>query len=61
MAERTEGRLVQVDAHIMLAQLAGLRNEPDRQQIHLDRARELAWCDGSPHCYKSALETVIAR
>jgi tetratricopeptide (TPR) repeat protein len=61
LAERTESRLVQADAHIMLAQLAGIRNEAEIQQVHLDRARELAWCDGSPHCYKSALETLVAR
>jgi tetratricopeptide (TPR) repeat protein len=61
LAERTEARLVQVDAHILLSQVAGASNEAETQQVHLDRARELAWCDGSPHCYKSALESVIAR
>ncbi len=61
LAQRTESRLVQVDIHILLAELAASRNEAEIQQIHLDRARELAWCDGSPHCYKSALETVITR
>jgi hypothetical protein len=49
IADRCEYRLVQADCHNLLA-----RATNDRR--HAEIARERAWCDGPPHCYKPALD-----
>lgn len=56
IADRCEYRLKQADIHNFLARLelnAGNRAEA-RQ--HAEIAKERAWCDGPPYCYKPALD-----
>ena len=62
IADRCGYRLVQADAHLVLAQLAlseveGLAFEagdlPEARR-HAEAARERAWCDGPPHRYEAA-------
>jgi tetratricopeptide (TPR) repeat protein len=56
IADRCEYRLVQADAHNLLARLyldAGDRTEARR---HAEIAKQRAWCDGPPHCCKPALD-----
>ncbi len=56
IADRCEYRLKQADIHNFLARLAlddGNRVVA-RQQAEI--AKERAWCDGPPHCYKPALD-----
>jgi hypothetical protein len=70
IADRCEYRLKQAEIHNFLARLAwekvdALRGTGDedgaaqalaeaREQAEI--AKERAWCDGRPHCYKPALE-----
>ncbi len=56
IADRCEYRLVQADAHNLLAQLALGAGDKKAARRHAETARERAWCDGPPHCYKPALE-----
>ena len=56
IADRSEYRLVQADAHNFLARLALDEGERKAAREHAAVARERAWCDGPPHCYKPALE-----
>ena len=56
IADRCEYRLVQADAHNLLARLALDGGEPDVARQHAQIARERAECDGPPHCYQPALE-----
>jgi tetratricopeptide (TPR) repeat protein len=56
IADRFEYRLKQADIHNFLAQLAldeGNRTEARR---HAEIAKERAWCNSPPHCYKPALD-----
>lgn len=56
IADRCEFRLAQAEIHNFLARLAmdaGDRTEAQRQA---ERARERAWCDGPPYCYKPAMD-----
>jgi tetratricopeptide (TPR) repeat protein len=62
IAERCDYRLVQADAHLILAQLALSEVEelafeagdlPEAHR-HAEAARDLAWCDGPPHRYEAA-------
>ena len=56
IADRCEYRLVQADAHNLLARLALDAGEPDVARQHAEMAKERARCDGPPHCYQPALE-----
>ncbi|MCJ7510051.1 MAG: DUF4062 domain-containing protein [Dehalococcoidia bacterium] len=56
IADRCEYRLVQADAHNLLARLALDAGEPDVARQHAAIARERALCDGPPHCYQPALD-----
>lgn len=56
IANRCEYRLVQVDCHNVLARLAIASHDRATAIRHAKIARERAWCDGPPHCYKPALD-----
>jgi tetratricopeptide (TPR) repeat protein len=56
IADRCEYRLAQADIHNFLARLALDDGDKDVARQHADIARERAWCDGPPHCYKPALD-----
>jgi tetratricopeptide (TPR) repeat protein len=56
IADRCEYRLVQADIHNFLAQVALEKGNREEARKHAEIARERAWCDGPPHCYKPALE-----
>jgi len=56
IADRCEYRLVQADAHNLLARLALDAGEQPAARQHAEIARERALCDGPPHCYKPALD-----
>jgi tetratricopeptide (TPR) repeat protein len=56
IADRCEYRLVQADAHNLLAHLALDAGDYKLARHHAEIARERAWCDGRPHCYKPALD-----
>lgn len=56
IANRFEYRLAQAEIHNFLAQLAFDAGEREAGRYHAQRARERAWCDGPPHCYKPALD-----
>ncbi len=56
IADRCEYRLKQAEIHNFLARLAlDADNRPAARQ-HAEIAKERAWCDGPPHCYKPALD-----
>ncbi len=64
IADRCEYRLVQTGAHNLLADLALDAGDFDEARQHAEIAKERAWCDGPPHCYKPALdraEELLAR
>jgi tetratricopeptide (TPR) repeat protein len=56
IAERCEYRLKQADIHNFLARLALDAGDRAAARRHAEIARERAWCDGPPHCYKPALD-----
>jgi tetratricopeptide (TPR) repeat protein len=56
IADRCEYRLKQVEIHNFLAQLALAEGDRPAARHHAQIARERAWCDGPPHCYKPALD-----
>jgi len=60
IADRCEYRLVQAEIHNFLAQLALDSNDRPAALHHATIARERAWCDGPPHCYKPALDEADA-
>jgi len=60
IADRCEYRLVQADVHNFFAQLALDAGDRPTALHHAEIARERAWCDGSPHCYKPALDEADA-
>lgn len=55
-ADRCEYRLKQAEIHNFLACLALDAGDHDAAREHAETARERAWCDGPPHCYKPALD-----
>jgi tetratricopeptide (TPR) repeat protein len=55
IADRCEYRLRQAEIHNFLALLALDAGERAVAREHAERARERAWCDGPPYCYKVAL------
>jgi hypothetical protein len=56
IADRCEYRLKQADIHNFLAQLALDSGDRADARRHAAIAKERAWCDGPPHCYKPALD-----
>jgi len=56
IADRCEYRLVQADIHNFFAQVALEKGDCEEARKHAEIARERAWCDGPPRCYKPALE-----
>ncbi len=56
IADRCEYRLVQAEIHNFLARLALDEGKHKAAKEHAEVAKERAWCDGPPHCYKPALE-----
>jgi tetratricopeptide (TPR) repeat protein len=56
IADRCEYRLKQADIHNFLAQVALEKGNREETWKHAEIAKERAWCDGPPHCYKPALE-----
>ena len=56
IAERCEYRLAQADIHNVLARLALDAGDRAPARRHAETAWERAWCDGTPHCYKPALD-----
>jgi len=56
IADRCEYRLKQADIHNFLAQVALEKGDREEARRHAEIAKERAWCQGPPHCYKPALE-----
>jgi tetratricopeptide (TPR) repeat protein len=56
IADRCEYRLKQAEIHNFLARAALDAGDGEAARRHAETARERAWCDGPPHCYKSALD-----
>jgi tetratricopeptide (TPR) repeat protein len=56
IADRCKYRLAQADAHNLLAHLALDAGGRAEARQHAGIAKERAWCDGPPHCYKPALD-----
>jgi tetratricopeptide (TPR) repeat protein len=56
IAERCEYRLAQAELHNFLARLALEAGEREAAREHAEIAKDRAWCDGPPHCYKPALD-----
>ena len=56
IADRCEYRLAQADIHNFLARLALDAGNRVAAREQAEIAKERAWCDGPPHCYKPALE-----
>jgi hypothetical protein len=56
IADRCEYRLQQADIHNFLAEMALGENDKTAAIEHAQIAKERAYCDGPPHCYKKALD-----
>ena len=56
IANRCEYRLKQADIHNFLARAALDKGDRKEALKQAEIAKERAWCDGPPHCYKPALE-----
>ncbi len=56
IADRSEYRLKQAEIHNFLARLALDAGERLLAREQAEIAKERAWCDGAPHCYKPALD-----
>ena len=56
IADRCEYRLAQADIHNFLARLALDAGDRETARKEAEIAKERAWCDGPPHCYKPALD-----
>ncbi len=56
ITDRCGYRLKQADIHNFLAQLALDEGKRDEACHHAEVAKERAWCDGVPHCFKPALD-----
>jgi tetratricopeptide (TPR) repeat protein len=56
IAERSEYRLKAAEACMALAEFALVNSELSAAEEQLGRARELALCDGPPHCYQPVLD-----
>jgi hypothetical protein len=56
IADRCEYRLKQADIHNFLARLALDAGDRAMARRQAEIAKDRAWCDGPPHCYKPALD-----
>lgn len=56
IADRCEYRLKQAEIHNFLARLALDAGDRDAAREQAEIAKERAWCDGPPYCYKPALD-----
>lgn len=56
IADRCEYRLNQAEIRNFLARVALEAGEFEEAREHAEVARERAWCDGPPHCYRVALD-----
>jgi tetratricopeptide (TPR) repeat protein len=56
IGDRCEYRLAQAEIHNFLGRLALEAGRRDEARAQAERARERAWCDGPPYCYKPALD-----
>jgi len=56
IADRCEYRLKQAEIHGFLARLALDAGDGETARKEAQIAKERAWCDGPPHCYKPALD-----
>lgn len=56
IADHCEYRLKQAEIHNFLAQLALDAGNRTGAREHAEIAKERAWCDGPPYCYKPALD-----
>jgi tetratricopeptide (TPR) repeat protein len=60
IADRCEYRLAQAEIHNFMARVAWEAGRLEEARAQAEIARERAWCDGPPHCYKPALEEAEA-
>ena len=56
IADRCEYRLKQADIHNFLAEMALAERDKATALKHAEIAKERAWCDGPPYCYRKALD-----
>jgi hypothetical protein len=56
IADRCEYRLQQADIHNFLAEMALADGDKATALKHAGIAKERAWCDGPPYCYRKALD-----
>lgn len=56
IADRCEYRLKQAEIHNFLARLALEAGNGEKARAEAEIAKERAWCDGPPYCYKPALD-----
>lgn len=56
IADRCHYRLNQAEIHNFLARLALETGDDPTARQHAEIAKERAWCDGPPNCYKPALD-----
>lgn len=60
ITERCGYVLQGADARLLLAELALAAGDKIRARQHAEAARDLAFCDGPPYCYKVAYEEALA-
>jgi tetratricopeptide (TPR) repeat protein len=56
IAERCEYRLTQADIYNFMSEMAFGEGETAKAREYAEMAKERAFCDGPPYCYKKALE-----
>jgi len=56
IADRFKYRLKQADIHNFLAETALGEGDKATALKHAEIAKERAWCDGPPYCYRKALD-----
>ena len=56
IADRCEYRLKQADIHNFLAEMALPEGDKETAREQAEIAKERAWCDGPPYCYRKALD-----
>jgi tetratricopeptide (TPR) repeat protein len=59
IADRCEYRLKQAEIHNFRARVALEAGEREVAQVEAQMARERAWCDGPPYCYRTALDEAL--
>ncbi|MDX6693340.1 MAG: hypothetical protein QOF02_943 [Blastocatellia bacterium] len=59
IADRCEYRLKQAEIHMFLAEVALEAGEREVAKKEAEVARERAWCDGPPYCYKPVLDEAL--